>query len=424
MGVESTSRRNGGAIPIRESIQELAQLATTAGATVASSITQRLDHPSPSHYLGKGKIEELITLMNETECNLVIFDDELSPNQQRELERALDGAKVIDRTALILDIFARRAQTHEGRLQVELAQMEYLLPRLAGQWSHLERLGGGIGTRGPGESQLETDRRLVRRRISHLKSELEEVRRHRGLIRRRRRVRGVYQAALVGYTNAGKSTLLNALAQAHVLSESKLFSTLDPTTRAISLPKGGELLLTDTVGFIQKLPHQLVAAFRATLEELQEADVLVYVVDITHTMALAQYNTVLSVLGELGLQDKKFIVAGNKIDKIEDSQESAQRHGRLIMKSALPSVSEDDMFIVSAARGWGLDHLLGGISGKLEETMPRITVRIPYNAGRMVELFRRYGSIEQQKYQESGTLISGKIPARLLHRFSEYLVAS
>ncbi len=399
-------------------------MATTAGATVASSITQRLDHPSPSHYLGKGKLEELITLMNETECNLVIFDDELSPNQQRELESALGGAKVIDRTALILDIFARRAQTHEGRLQVELAQMEYLLPRLAGQWSHLERLGGGIGTRGPGESQLETDRRLVRRRISHLKSELEEVRRHRGLIRRRRRVRGVYQAALVGYTNAGKSTLLNALAQAHVLSESKLFSTLDPTTRAISLPKGGELLLTDTVGFIQKLPHQLVAAFRATLEELQEADVLVYVVDITHTMALAQYNTVLSVLGELGLQDKKFIVAGNKIDKIEDSQESAQRHGRLIMKSALPSVSEDDMFIVSAARGWGLDHLLGGISGKLEETMPRITVRIPYNAGRMVELFRRYGSIEQQKYQESGTLISGKIPARLLHRFSEYLVAS
>ncbi len=423
MGVEST-KRNGGAIPIKESMQELAQLATTAGASVVSSITQRLEHPSPTHYIGKGKLEELIALKDDTESNLVIFDDELSLSQQRELERALGGAKVIDRTALILDIFAGRAQTHEGRLQVELAQMEYLLPRLAGQWSHLERLGGGIGTRGPGESQLETDRRLVRRRISHLKSELEEVRRHRGLIRRRRGVRGVYQAALVGYTNAGKSTLLNALAQAHVLSESKLFSTLDPTTRAISLPRGGELLLTDTVGFIQKLPHQLVAAFRATLEELQEADVLVYVVDITHTMALAHYNTVLSVLGELGLQDKKFIVAGNKIDKIEDSQASAQRHGTLIMKSALPSVSEEDMVIVSAAKGWGLDNLLNSISGKLEETMPRITVRIPYNAGRMVELFRRYGSIEQQKYQESGTLISGKIPARLLHRFSEYLVAS
>lgn len=421
--MEST-RHIGGTIPIKESIEELSQLAATAGAEVLATLTQRLEHPSHSHYIGKGKLEELVILKDATESNLVIFDDELSPNQQRELERALGGAKVIDRTALILDIFASRAQTHEGRIQVELAQMEYLLPRLAGQWSHLERLGGGIGTRGPGESQLETDRRLVRRSISHLKSELEDVRRHRGLIRRRRRVRGVHQVALVGYTNAGKSTLMNALAQAGVTAESKLFSTLDPTTRAISLPRGGELLLTDTVGFIQKLPHQLVAAFRATLEELKEADLLIHVVDITYSMATAQYQTVLQVLGELGLGEKTFIVAGNKADKIEASEKAAQSHGALIMKSVLPSVPEEDLVIVSAAKGWGMGRLLECISVKLEGTMSAVTVQIPYDAGRMVELFRRYGSIEQQKYRAAGTLIKGKIPERLLHRFSQYFVAN
>ncbi|MFQ6019787.1 MAG: GTPase HflX, partial [Dehalococcoidia bacterium] len=268
----------------QSSLDELALLADTAGALVVGRTVQRLDRPSPAHYIGQGKVREIASRRFELGYTVVIFDDELSPSQQRNLEGSLK-VKILDRTALILDIFAQHARTREGSLQVELAQHEYILPRLRGQWSHLERLEGRIGTRGPGETQLETDRRLIHNKIRHLKLELERVRRQRSLYRRQRAKRGLPVVSLVGYTNAGKSTLMRALSGADVLVEKRLFATLDPLTRRVGLPSGEVFLLTDTVGFIQKLPAQLVAAFRATLEELAEADLLVHVVDITHPNA-------------------------------------------------------------------------------------------------------------------------------------------
>jgi len=291
---------------------------------------------------------------------VVIFNDELLPRQQRNLEEALE-VKVIDRTALILDIFARRAQTREGQLQVELAQHQYLLPRLAGQWSHLERLGGGIGTRGPGESQLETDRRLIRRRIQRLQSQIEAVRRHRALYRQKRRQSRIPVVALVGYTNAGKSTLLNALSRADVLVEDKLFSTLDPVTRRLTLPDGKQVLLTDTVGFIHKLPPSIVAAFRATLEELTEADLLVHVVDITHHDAAEQFQTVEQILGELNLDNKPQLAVLNKMDLVAGSQE--EMNELALTKPLKPP--DDTTVVISALKGWGLDKLLAKIATHL-----------------------------------------------------------
>ncbi|HWO94587.1 MAG TPA: GTPase HflX, partial [Dehalococcoidia bacterium] len=298
---------------IDDSLDELAQLAETAGAVVVGKASQRLEHPNPATYIGKGKLQEIVSARSSAGYTTVIFDDELSPSQQRNLENAL-GVKVLDRTALILDIFARRAHTREGVLQVELAQLEYLLPRLAGQWSHLERMEGAIGTRGPGETQIETDRRLARNRIAHVRRQIEDVRRHRALHRKRRAKQGMAVIALVGYTNAGKSTLMRAFSGADVLAEDRLFATLDPVTRRISLPEAGAALLTDTVGFIQKLPAQLVAAFRATLEELNEADALLHVVDVTHSAAADQAATVERTLIDLGLQDKPRVTALNKAD--------------------------------------------------------------------------------------------------------------
>ena len=297
----------------RESLAELGELARAANAKVVGSISQRLKKPTQL-YLGKGKVEELNNLRREGRFDTVICDDELTPTQQRNLENGLEGTKVIDRTALILDVFGRRAQTREGRLQVELAQHEYLLPRLAGQWSHLERLGGGIGTRGPGETQIETDRRLVRERIRRLKANLADVRRHRGLYRARRKDRALPVASLIGYTNAGKSTLLNALTGAGVRTESRLFSTLDPITRRLRLPSGRQLLLTDTVGFIQKLPPTVIAAFRATLEEIEESAMILHVLDITHPTAAAQAEVVEEILQDLNLAAKPRILVLNKID--------------------------------------------------------------------------------------------------------------
>src|SRR5579883_651833 len=299
----------------QSSLDELAQLAETAGAKVVGRTIQRLDQPNPATYIGKGKVQEVGAERGDCGYTLVIFDDELTPSQQRNLEELLK-VKVIDRTALILDIFARRAQTREARLQVELAQLEYLLPRLAGQWSHLERLGGGIGTRGPGETQIETDRRLIRDRIARLKAQIEEVRTHRALYRRRRARQGAQVAALVGYTNAGKSTLMNALSGAGVLAENRLFATLDPVTRRVRLPDGRQVLLTDTVGFIQKLPTALVAAFRATLEELGDAALLLHVVDITDPNAAEQAEAVEATLQALDLAEKPRITVLNKVDRL------------------------------------------------------------------------------------------------------------
>lgn len=333
------------------SLEELGRLTETAGGQVVGTVSQHLDKRGP-YYLGKGKLDEVRASSLDLEFTTAIFDDELTPAQQRKLESALE-VKVIDRTALILDIFARHARTKEGRLQVELAQHEYLLPRLAGQWSHLERLGGGIGTRGPGESQLETDRRLVRNSIHRLQKELEAVRRHRALYRANRQRQGIPVVSLVGYTNAGKSTLMNALTHAGVTAQDQLFATLDPVTRKLQLPDGLDILLTDTVGFIQKLPTALVAAFHATLEELQETDVLVHIVDASHPNAQEQFDTVEDVLESLNVQQKPTVVVLNKADLVAKDPEGASETSRFDATSAL----SPDSILVSATKGWGLDEL-------------------------------------------------------------------
>ena len=338
-----------------DSVTELAYLAGAAGAEVVGEVTQRSDRLTPT-YVGKGKVLEIQGMLAERQADVVIFDDELTPTQQRNLEASLE-VKVIDRTALILDVFGRHARTHEGKLQVELAQHQYLLPRLVGQWSHLERLGGGIGTRGPGETQLETDRRLIRRRIQKIQDELGAVRRRRTLYLDRRRKASVPMATLVGYTNAGKSTLFNALSDAAVDAQDQLFSTLDPVTRRIHLPSGGELLLTDTVGFIQKLSPTVVAAFRATLEELAESDLLVHVIDITHPKASEQAEVVEDTLRDLGLDRKPRLLAINKMDLLADAPADHD--------ASVPGVHTYPSVYVSAAKKWHLDKLLEKVESTL-----------------------------------------------------------
>jgi len=337
---------------------------------VVGKLIQRLTVPSRTHYLGKGKLEELLVVKGSTNYDVVIFDDELSPVQQRNLETTLQ-VKVIDRVALILDIFARHARTHEGQLQVELAQHQYLLPRLAGQWSHLERLGGGIGTRGPGESQLETDRRLIRRKIQRLKGQIEEVRKHRALYRQKRDRSGVPVIALVGYTNSGKSTLFNAVCQAEVLAESKLFATLDPTTRRLTLPDKSAALVTDTVGFIQKLPPTIVTSFRATLEELDEAALLLHVVDLASPDAAEQCQVVENILTDLNLTAKPRITVLNKIDRLLDNDRDWDE------KSAMLYLSDramgENTVLISAAKKWGLTRLLEMIGQVLGQNIPPIS---------------------------------------------------
>jgi len=348
-----------------ESLDELERLAHTAGVAVVGRLIQKLPMPHPTTYLGKGKLEKLQKLNSTTGYDVVIFDDELTPNQQNNLERILD-VKIIDRVALILDIFARHAHTHEGKLQVELAQHQYLLPRLSGQWSHLERLGGGIGTRGPGESQLETDRRLIRSKINKLKLSLEEVRQHRFIQRENRKRSGVPVVALVGYTNAGKSSLLNALSEADVLVEDKLFATLDPTTRRVTLPDMNRILITDTVGFINKLPPAVVEAFKATLEELSDADLLIHVVDLTSHNAADEYRVVESILTELGLEDKPRLTALNKIDLVVDRYDN-QDNPASVNELACMAGDSSDTLIISASKKWGLEKLLEEVSRILGE---------------------------------------------------------
>ena len=343
-----------------DTLTELGYLARTAGAEVVGTISQRANRYT-TFYMGKGKLEELVDLAAEQRADVAIFDDELTPTQQRNLETSLN-IKVIDRTALILDVFGCHASTHEGQLQVELAQHQYLLPRLAGQWSHLERLGGGIGTRGPGETQLETDRRLVRRRLQKITEELDKVRRRRSQYMARRKRASVPTASLVGYTNAGKSTLFNALSfssgKTKVPAADQLFSTLDPVTRRVRLPSGGQLLLTDTVGFIQKLSPLVVAAFRATLEELAESDVLLHVVDITHPKAPEQTEVVESTLAELGLGSMPRLLVINKMDLLADG-DGVTAATNMPVGDGRPGV------LVSAAKGWNLDSLLSEIENRL-----------------------------------------------------------
>lgn len=421
VGVEIQRRRRWqDAFPLEESLAELHRLAETAGLEVVGEITQRLDRPNPATLIGKGKVQELKTMVEATGANVVVFDEELSPRQQRELENILgDEVKVLDRTALILDIFAQRAHTREGVLQVELAQYIYRLPRLTRAWTHLARQAGGaagrggiggVGLRGPGETQLEVDRREIKKRIAQLRRELEEVRAHRELYRKRRREVPVPIVSLVGYTNAGKSTLLNALTDARVYADDKLFATLDPTTRRVKLPGGQEILLTDTVGFIQKLPAQLVAAFRATLEEILEADVIVHVVDITHRAAERQAGTVTQVLEELGAGDKPVVMALNKVDLLDAE---ALRERRRLFPNGVP---------ISALKGWGLEDLLARVEEALRERMVPVTVHIPYGRDDLVAVFHRMGVVEDERYTEQGTWLMGRVPPNVAGWLDAYRV--
>ncbi len=345
---------------IDESLDELEQLANTAGASVVGRVSQQLDKPSKNYYLGKGKLEELINLQESLGYNLVIFNDELSALQQRNLEDEL-CVKIIDRVALIIDIFAKRARTREGILQVALAQTEYLLPRLAGQWSHLERLGGGIGTRGPGETQIETDRRLAQKKINRLKKEIENIKKRRSQQRKTRKNSEIPLLALVGYTNTGKSTILNILSDENIFTEDKLFATLDPTTRRVILPDNSVVLISDTVGFIRKLPPGLVSAFQATIEEISHADILLHVVDLSNPRAAEQYETTENLLEDMGLSQKPRITVLNKADRVLDPKVNWNEQEAIdfIKKSMKGSFSDSlpDTVIVSATRAWGIRDL-------------------------------------------------------------------
>lgn len=403
---------------VEDSLNELGTLARTAGAEVVGSMIQRLRHPDVATYVGKGRAQELCDTEKQLHLDLVIFDDELSPSQQRNLEKLLN-ARVLDRTALILDIFAQHARTREGRLQVELAQLEYRLPRLAGRGVDLSRqsggsrsagaagAGGAIGVRGPGETKLEIDRRRIRSRISELREEIEAVREQRKTHRLQRTSQSMPVVAVVGYTNAGKSTLFNALTEAEVVAENKLFATLDPTTRHVLLPNNQEALLTDTVGFIQKLPTRLIASFRATLEEVSDADMLLEVVDVSHENAIEQSETVSDVLGELEARDKPRVTALNKIDLLDDPSEL----DITLYPNAVP---------VSALQKTGLDALREKIATVLAASMEAVRILIPFDKSELVELFHRRGHVEQEEHMPGGTLLVGRIPRSLKGYYVAY----
>jgi len=386
---------------VEESLDELGRLAVSAGAEVVGRVTQERHAPTPKLYFGKGKVDELKVSSEREGANLMISDDALSPAQERNLGGSL-GLKVIDRTALILDIFAQRARTMEGKLQVELAQLSYLLPRLVGQWKHLERLGGGIGTRGPGETQLESDRRMVRHRIEKIRGELGRVRVHRRLQRDRRKSAGVPVVALVGYTNAGKTTLLNRLTGAEHAAADQLFVTLDPTARLVSRTGHAPFILTDTVGFIRKLPHQLVAAFKATLEELEEADVLVHVVDASHPGLDEQMQAVDSLLAELDLGRRPTIVALNKVDRLEEG-------------AALGAlVDRFEGAALSARTGEGVDALLDRIARALRPGVERVRLCIPYRDGTAIAHCYERGRVLARSDDADGIHLEVELSPRLL----------
>ncbi len=380
--------------PVQRSLAELAALAETAGATVVGQASQRRPKADPVWYFGKGRAAELLDEKAATDFNVLIVDDELAPNQQRSLESLLE-CKVLDRSALIIDIFARHAKTKEGRLQVELAALEYHLPRLTRLWTHLSRTGGGIGTRGPGESQLETDRRLIRDKIKKVKADLADVEKHRATAARNRDRNEVPSVALVGYTNAGKSTVLNALADADLYAADMLFATLDPTSRQVPLPNGQQAVITDTVGFINKLPHDLVDAFRATLEEVMRADLLLEIVDAADPDFLGQQSAVQAVLNELGAGDKPRITVFNKIDLLAAETDAAPSSERAVF--------------VSAVTGAGLDLLRERIADALRGQMVAVDAVVPYERGELVARARTSGEVEE-RYEERGVRVRGHLP--------------
>jgi GTP-binding protein HflX len=405
-------------LSLEDSLAELALLADTAGVDVVGELTQKLDHPHNVTYIGPGKVSELKALAEETLADVIIFDDELSPRHQRELEKAL-GLRVIDRTALILDIFAQHARTSDGMLQVELAQYEYNLPRLTRAWTHLERQAGGgggragstggVGLRGPGETQLEVDKRVIRKRITHIKSELEKVEAHRMRYRAQRKRSRIPIVAFVGYTNAGKSTLLNRIAKSDVYAADQLFATLDPTTRRVQLSSNEQALFTDTVGFIQKLPTALIAAFHATLEEIAEADLLLHVVDISHPNALNQYQAVQETLQEIDASHIPMVTALNKSDLLRNPE-----NAREVLKEFPKAVS------VSALEGEGIKELLNLVREELYESYSPIHVRLPYQQGALISLFHELGQVERVEHERGGVVMQGRIPGRLLAQFTPW----
>lgn len=403
---------------VEDSLEELADLAKTAKLHVEGGTYQRLDSVHPKTLIGRGKIEELQGYRDELGIEVFLFDDELSPRQQRELEKQLD-VKVVDRTALILDIFSQHARTREGQLQVELAQYEYRLPRLTRMWTHLARqaggraggASGGVGVRGPGETQLEVDRREIGHKIAYLKRELEKVRSHRARHRKQRKQSGVPIVALVGYTNAGKSTLLNTLTNADVLAADQLFATLDPTTRRVVLPKGNEVLFSDTVGFIQKLPTNLVAAFRATLEEITEADLLIHVVDITHPNAVEQSDTVIKTLDRLGASDTPILTALNKVDCLSDPDEAAEKLNRY-----------PHSLVVSAVTGQGIDGLLVKVESNLHLAWQDMTLNIPYSRGDVTAMLHEQAVVHSESHEADGTHLNVHVPTHLMGLASQFKV--
>jgi GTP-binding protein HflX len=393
---------------VDESLAELGGLAVAAGATVVQRVSQERETPTPALFFGRGKVEEVAAAAPEVGANLFISDDPLTPIQERNLSEAL-GMKVIDRTALILDIFAQRARTAEGKLQVELAQLTYLLPRLVGQWSHLERLGGGIGTRGPGETQLESDRRVIRRRVMQIQRELEHVQTHRRLQRHGRRRAGLPVVALVGYTNAGKTTLLNRLSGARLTAADQLFVTLDPAARLVTQGAHRPFIVTDTVGFIRKLPHELVAAFRATLEELKDADVIVHVLDASHPALEEHATAVERILGELEVADRSTVLALNKIDRTEG--------GRGL--EAL--VARREGVAISAATGEGLPELLKAIDAALP-IGGAVTLRIPHGDGAALALCYERGRVLARVDEPQHVVVDVQLPGSWLGTLAGYRV--
>lgn len=401
--------RNDSLWTVDDSLEELKQLADTAGATVIKKFIQKRPKPDPAFFIGRGKVQELALYAQQENIDLCIFDDELSPAQQRNIESVM-GIRILDRTALILDIFAQRARTNEGKLQVELAQLQYTLPRIMGKGLMLSRLGGGIGTRGPGETKLEVDRRRIRDRIAFIKDQIEKVKAVRSLHRSKRKKNNVFEVSLVGYTNAGKSTLLNTLTNSDIYAKDQLFATLDPTTRQLTLPNKQEIIITDTVGFIQRLPHQLIAAFRSTLEVVTEADLLVHVIDVSHELYKEQAAAVHEVLKEIGAETKPFITVYNKIDKLPPDS-------KLTDRLAL----EEDTVCISAAKKLNIESLQQMIESHLKSKAVEVTLCIPYAETAKAAQLHETANVLEQEYTENGAVMKVILPVEDLDAYNEYI---
>lgn len=404
--------RNDSLWTVDDSLEELKQLADTAGATVIKKFIQKRPKPDPAFFIGRGKVQELALYAQQENIDLCIFDDELSPAQQRNIESVM-GIRILDRTALILDIFAQRARTNEGKLQVELAQLQYTLPRIMGKGLMLSRLGGGIGTRGPGETKLEVDRRRIRDRIAFIKDQIEKVKAVRSLHRSKRKKNNVFEVSLVGYTNAGKSTLLNTLTNSDIYAKDQLFATLDPTTRQLTLPNKQEIIITDTVGFIQRLPHQLIAAFRSTLEVVTEADLLVHVIDVSHELYKEQAAAVHEVLKEIGAETKPVITVYNKIDKLPPDS-------KLTDRLAL----EEDTVCISAAKKLNLETLQQMIESHLKSKAVEVTLCIPYAETAKAAQLHETANVLEQEYTENGAVMKVILLVEDLEAYNEYILKS